>query len=94
MSTISCRTYSEENVHDALNAGKDALLYLLVKDGVLTEKQAEVYIRDYHVMVEQPGWISRTWKKLFPINDEKQMIIIVKQVSLDVPKSDDENTKP
>lgn len=94
MATITYRTWSEDGMLEAINTTKDVFLRMLLKDGVLTEEQALVYARDYHVEVQQPAWISQWWKKMWRLKDDKALIIIVKQMNLDPPEQPiDESVK-
>lgn len=94
MATISYCTWPEDGMMEAINTTKDVFLHLLVKDGLLTEEQALIYVRDYHVEVQEPAWISQWWKKMWRLKDDKAIVIIVKQMNLDPPEQHiDESVK-
>ena len=55
------RTWDDEGARELVNLTKDAVVVHLIRDGLLTSDQGTVYVRDYHVEVQEPSWISRWW---------------------------------
>jgi len=55
------RTWDDEGARELVNLTKDAVVVQLIRDGLLTSDQGTVYVRDYHVEVQEPSWISRWW---------------------------------
>ena len=87
---MTLKPYDEDAMGRNLNVCKDAVIDLLVKDGLITPEQAKPYLRDYHVYIKTPSAISRRFGQLFQmfkgksVPEEKPMLVILKQVSFDI----------
>lgn len=84
MAVITYETYDLDSMEYNLNLCKDAVVAMLAEHGHLTKEQAEEYMRDYHIMVKLPSRFAKWWKKIFPDEDTKHLII-VKNMTMRVP---------
>ena len=80
------RTWDDEGARELVNLTKDALIAHLIRDGLLTADQGNHYIRNYHVEVQDPSWISRWWGERFGKKSELY-IILLKQMNVEVPEA-------
>lgn len=85
--SVTFRTWHDDGMREAINVTKDAVIQQLVRDGLLTAEQAAPYLRDMHVEVQNPKWISQWWKKMFGKKDEQTLIILLKQLNISVEPS-------
>jgi len=61
------RVYSMEveELTEALNLGKEAILAGLEKDGFLKEGQAKTLGEMYALVIHKKGWFGTLWDRLF-----------------------------
>jgi hypothetical protein len=51
------------------------------KEGFLTNEQVDILLRDYSVIVESSGWLSKALARYLGIGDDKLLYRLVKAVN-------------
>lgn len=74
--------YDEESRSALVNLVKDVFVEHLVEEGSLTAEKGEEYIRDYHVEIRKPSWVSKAWGKLWKLENNELVVVILKQMNM------------
>jgi hypothetical protein len=74
-------TFDELQLTEALNNGKDELLRMLEREGLL-KKTAEEIGQDYALIIRKKNMLGTIIEKLFPIGEKDARVSVVKVLSV------------
>lgn len=69
-------SFTERELSQYLNAGKNMTLRQLVSDGIITEELSEKLSKEYHIIYADKNLFNRLWDKLF--EDSNEALIMTK----------------
>jgi hypothetical protein len=67
-----------QNLEREYNRAKSILLYFLEQEGILSSKQLEYYVKNYAIIVKEPGFFSKLWSS----KAGGRQLIVVKQQTI------------
>ena len=89
MSGMTLYQYSETELTALANQAKEAIIFALANEGILTRDPSEV-TQNYVLVMYRQGWFGRQWDKWRGIEENVSYIAVLKNVRTDVPSDDDE----
>ena len=69
MATLSFMQMSEGDLTETLNKGKEIFVKGLVRDGFLTEEQADNISKNYAIVATRQGWLGSVIDTIINAND-------------------------
>ena len=73
--------YSESQLLEFINQGKELLLTSLEKDGVI--ENADKLKSDYVIVLTRQGWFGKVWDKFMNVEDGNIYITVLKTIKSD-----------
>ena len=64
--------YTEKDINETTNIGRELTLDVLLKDGIITEDQYTMYSEGYVIILIERGWFGKAIDKVFFRNEEEK----------------------